>query len=275
MSFTFEIKKEILGQEYSKEQAYDFISGLVVSSAIKDKEDYVIKINNPIISATIIDMFNQLKLKFKKTKENKNFIILKNFLPNHNVKHVNNFFSGIFVGGGSVSDPNSSSYHLELQFFDSEFSSKVRNFLNNYDFNFSEIKRRNNWVLYIKKSEMITDFIRVMQAFNSLMIFEDIRINRDFHNQLNRYSNLDTYNQKKLAKASNNFQKMYKFVKNKKIKHLFNDKELMFFEIKSSNMYSSLEELAKKFEKKTRIKKTRGGLNHYIYKLKRIYQQFN
>ena len=272
MSFTLKIKKEILNQEYSKSQAHDFISGLVASSAIKTKtQSYLIKIRNYEVASTIKDMFWQLNLNYNQSKINKNYIILNDFVPNRNVKHPHNFFSGIFVGGGSVSNPLSTSYHLELQFFDSLLASKVCRFLNAYDFNFNEIKRRNNWVLYIKKSEMITDFIRVMQAFRSLIDFENVRINRDFRNQLNRYSNLDAYNQKKLARASNNFKMMYEFLKAQNIIYYFNEKETTFFELKFNNLYSSLAELTIKYEQKTGIQKTRAGLNHYLYKLKKIY----
>lgn len=273
MSFSHQIKKEILSHEFSVEQADAFISGLVASSGVRDGSKQVVKLNNEDVSETIRHMINQMKIKHTISNQNKNWIVFEEYEPTRDVKMPGYFFAGIFVGGGSISDPQSTSYHLEMQFYSMVLAQKVQQFLNEYDFKFSLIQRRLNWVLYLKKAEMITDFLRVIQAFNCLLEFEDARINRDFKNQLNRYSNLDTYNQSKLAKASAKFNKQFQYIKDNNLQAKFRDQEMIFFEMKKNNPYSSLEELTELYEKKTGIKKTRAGLSHYLIKLRNIVEE--
>jgi len=50
----------------------------------------------------------------------------------------------------------------------------------------------------------------------------------------------------------------------------FREEELEFFKLKLENPYSSLAELTKLYEEKTKIKKTRAGLSHYLIKLRKV-----
>ena len=273
MSFALEIKQEVLSQEFAIEQAQAFISGLVSSSSERQGSKTFVKLNNQKISETIKDMMNQLGLKYSSSKENRNWIVLNNYQPIIEIKQPSYYFAGAFVGGGSISDTSSNSYHLEIQLYSHMEAEKIRNFLNKYSFEFTLIQRRKLWVLYLKKSEQISDFLRAIQAFNSLMEFENARISRDFHNQLNRYSNLDTYNQQKLAKASSRFIKQYDYIKENNLLSKFRQPELDFFELKLENQFSSLEELTTLYFEKTGIKKTRAGLSHWLIKLRRIVEK--
>ena len=275
MSFALEIKREILEQEFSLEQAQAFVSGLISASGQRDGSSYILKMNNNDISNFIRDLIEQMSIKHRISKENKNWIIFDNFEIQEEIRMPSQYFAGIFVAGGSISDQTSTNYHLEMQFYSHLIAKRVQTFLNKYEFDFSLIQRRKNWVLYIKKSEQISDFLRAIQAVNALMTFEDERINRDFKNQLNRYSNLDSYNQNKLAKATKKFLDKYKFIKDNGLTHLFREQELIFFELKKNNPYSSLEELTKFYKKKTGIDKTRAGLSHYLIKLRTIYEENN
>lgn len=94
------------------------------------------------------------------------------------------------------------------------------------------------------------------------MIFENQRIERDFKNQLNRYSNLDVYNQQKMVDANTSFKQQYELVKAKKAFKHFTDKELAFYKLKYENEFSSLSELTDMFNEQFNMNKTRGGLNH-------------
>ena len=273
MSFAFEIKEEILEKEFTPLQAHAFISGLLSTSVIFNDSKYVLKINNAFISNVIKDLLDQLKIKYASTKENKNWIIFKNYSLDFKIKQPSYFFAGVFVSGGSISNIDSLSYHLEIQFYSHQKALKIQKFLNQYNFSFSLIKRRKMHVLYLKKSDQISDFLKAIQAFNSLMKFENSRIERDLHNQLNRYSNLDSYNQQKLAKASNKFKNYYEYIINKNLKNYFNEKEIIFFDLKLKNPYSSLEELKKIYKNKTNLKITKSALNHWLIKLRKIYEK--
>ena len=117
-------------------------------------------------------------------------------------------------------------------------------------------------VIYLKKSDQISDFLKAIQTFKSLLKFENARIKRDLHSQLNRYSNLDSYNQKKLAISSNKFKKQYEYIKKNNLFINFNKNEILFFQLKLKNPYSSLEELRKIFENKTGLVKSKSCFNH-------------
>ena len=64
------------------------------------------------------------------------------------------------------------------------------------------IKRKKGYVIYLKKSEQIGDFLKFVGAINCLFEFEDNRIKKDYSNYLNRIINCDVANeQKALANA--------------------------------------------------------------------------
>ncbi|MCK5867059.1 MAG: DNA-binding protein WhiA [Mycoplasmataceae bacterium] len=269
MSFALEIKKEVLSHEFSEKEALDFVSGLISSSSELVFGKKVIKVNNSDISSALKDLLKQLSIKYNERKENKNWIQI-DFISEKNIKYYSSYFSGAFVGGGSISDSESPSYHLEIQFFSHEQAIRNMKFLNKYEFKFSFIQRRKMFVIYLKKSEQIFEFLRAITAHNSMLKFEDARINRDFYNQLNRLSNLDLYNQKKLATASNDFQRDFAYIIEHNLLKLFKEKEILFFKMKKKNDLSSLQELVILFNKKTGMKKTRAGLHHWIIKLRKI-----
>ena len=270
MSFAQEIKNEVLHQEFNQEQALAFFAGIISAAGQRKGSKIFIKLNRSDISSIVRDLLKQINIKNITSQENKNWIIVKDDFKINQIKQPGYYFAGVFVGGGSISDPTSPSYHLEIQLYSSTEANKIKNFLNKYNFEFTLIQRRKLWVLYLKKSDQISDFLKAIQAFNSLLLFEDARIERDFKNQLNRYSNLDTYNQKKLANSSDLFLKQYTKIKDLKLIYKFRKEEIDFFELKIKNPYSSLSELVTLYKKKTGIIKTRSGLSHYLIKLRKV-----
>ncbi len=271
MSFSIEVKQEILSQEFNKEQAFALINGIIDSSGEDIGNTYAIKLNNNEISSEVRDILQELKIKNTLDKQNKNWIIInkENFSLEEKIKQPGYYFAGVFLAGGSISDPNTSSYHLEVQFYYQKNATKVMKYLDKYKFNFQLIQRRKKWVIYLKKSDLISDFLKAVQATNSLIKFEDVRIQRDYLNHLNRYSNLDLHNQEKLSKASAYHLENYEYILENKLQHMFNKNELIFFETKKQNPFSSLAELVIILREKG-IKKTRAGLNHWLIKLRKI-----
>ena len=57
-------------------------------------------------------------------------------------------------------------------------------------------------MVYIKKSENISDFIKGVGATNALFYFEDIRIYKDHKNMVNRLNNFEQANMEKSLKSS-------------------------------------------------------------------------
>ena len=275
MSFAHNIKLEILEQEFAEKNAKAFVSGLIAATGVKEDNNFIVKVNKEDICSHIEDMLGQMNIKHSKNEQNKNWVVIHDFVKLDKISQPSYFFAGCFVGGGSISDTQSTSYHLEMQFYNESEAEKVQTFLNKYSFNFNMIQRKKMFVLYLKRSEQISDFLKAIQAFKSLMKFEDARISRDFRNQLNRYSNLDTYNQHKLAISSEEFIHRWDFIKERDLTHKFRPEEIAFFELKTHQRYSSLQELAELYNKKMKTNKTKSGLNHWLIKLKNIYERFD
>lgn len=275
-SFALQVKQEILSAEYSYQDALEIVSGIISTDLPHDKnlaQNYVIKINNTELANLIRDMLNQMQIKYSSDKTNHNYISLPFFPYINDVKNIKTlswYFAGTFVGGGSISKLKASSYHLELQFVSRFRAIELQNILNKLNFNFHLIQRRKLWVLYLKKSDQISDFLKTIQTVKALMNFEDERINRDYKNHLNRYSNLDTYNLQKMAKSHLQFERTFRKIESKKLLHLFSKKELNFYRLKLKNRYTTLNELAVLYFSNYHVKISKSGLNHYLIKLKRI-----
>lgn len=111
------------------------------------------------------------------------------------------YLRGVFLGGGSVNNPEGN-YHLEI-ITNSRVHSKAISELM-HDFNLpAKISRRKKWyVVYIKESEQIVDFLNIIGAHQALLNFENIRVFKDMRNQVNRLVNCETANLNKTVNAS-------------------------------------------------------------------------
>ena len=91
-------------------------------------------------------------------------------------------------------------------------------------------------MVYIKASEEISDFIKLLGATNSLFYYEDIRIYRDHKNMVNRLNNCEQANIEKSMKTSLEQMDNINYLKEHDMLDLIDDK------IKLSNvMYLTLE----------------------------------
>lgn len=63
-------------------------------------------------------------------------------------------------------------------------------------------RRQDVYVLYLKEGEQIVDLLNVMQAYTALMDLENIRIEKEMRNQINRSVNCEAANLQKVVKAA-------------------------------------------------------------------------
>ena len=115
------------------------------------------------------------------------------------------YLTGAFLAGGSVNNPASRSYHLEICVKDEGFAKFLLKIWSKYQphpFSCKLSKRRNQFVLYLKRGDEISDFLVLMGAKDQCLAFEDVRISRDFSSIGNRLSNLDTANYGRVVLAS-------------------------------------------------------------------------
>ena len=113
------------------------------------------------------------------------------------------FLAGVFLSSGSVNNPETSNYHLEMSVNEEEYATYIKDLMNHFDLNAKMIKRRNKYVVYLKSSEKIGDFLRAIGASQSVLTFESTRIDRKMSNTVNRWNNCDIANEVKTMASSN------------------------------------------------------------------------
>ena len=112
------------------------------------------------------------------------------------------YLRGAFLAGGSVNNPETSSYHLEIFSLYKEHSDALCELMNSFDLNAKTLERKKGYMTYLKEAEKITDFLIIIGANNAMLKFEDIRILRDMRNSVNRLVNCETANLNKTIGAS-------------------------------------------------------------------------
>ena len=116
---------------------------------------------------------------------------------------VRSYLRGAFLATGSVNNPETSSYHLEIYSLYEDHNQTICEMMNRYSLNARTAKRRSGYITYLKEAEKIADFLSLIGATSSMLKFEDIRIMRDMRNSVNRIVNCENANFNKVADAAN------------------------------------------------------------------------
>lgn len=112
------------------------------------------------------------------------------------------YMRGAFLAGGSVNNPETSSYHFEISTLDQELAEDLKDLANVFNLNARVLQRKKGYIMYIKEAEKISDFLRVIEAYNAVLNFEDVRIFRDIRNSENRLNNCEIANETKTIAAA-------------------------------------------------------------------------
>ena len=116
--------------------------------------------------------------------------------------HKRAYLRGAFLAGGSVNNPETSAYHLEVHSLYKEHGEALAALMNEFDLNAKTIERKKGFVTYLKEAEKISDFLSLVGAHQAMMKFEDVRIVRDMRNSVNRIVNCETANLNKTIGAA-------------------------------------------------------------------------
>lgn len=138
------------------------------------------------------------------------YILSGNFLFNHTIaKDLINtpeskraYLRGAFLAGGSVNNPETSSYHLEIYSLYKEHGEALMSLMNRFELNAKTIERKKGFITYLKEAEKISDFLSLVGAHQAMLKFEDVRIVRDMRNSVNRLVNCETANLNKTIGAA-------------------------------------------------------------------------
>ena len=115
---------------------------------------------------------------------------------------VRSYLRGAFLAGGSVNNPETSRYHLEIYSLYEEHNEIIAQMMNKFGLNAQTTARRSGFIVYLKEAEKIANFMSLIGATNSMLQFENVRIVRDMRNSVNRLVNCENANLNKIANAS-------------------------------------------------------------------------
>ena len=152
---------------------------------------------------------------------------------------IKGFARGLFISSGSISDPTRS-YHLEIinsNVQDAKFAQKL---LPKY---FKSISRRNKTILYIKNSEHIIDFLRLLGVQRSLDKILKIKDVKALKSLSERKTNMDSANTDRISEASSKYINYIMILKKRDKYDLLPPKIKEVAEIRLTNPGMNMEEI--------------------------------
>ena len=301
MSFTSDIKNEISNSDYSKDEMIAELSAIINISALIENNEIKIYFETLSVARRIYKLIKDLyhiEIDMEKVHMNnfkkKNFIcivikekvdfILEDLSINKDSKRLYvpeeyivdtledrySYLRGVFFACGSINDPKMSRYHAEFMIKNKKTADFVNELLNDLYFNSKVIKRSSNYMVYLKEAERISDFIKLLGAYNALYYFEDIRIYRDHKNMTNRLNNCEQANADKIVETSLKQIEDIKKLRELKDFDMLDDKIQELCIYKEKYPESSMSELADIISLETGKKITKSGINHRFRKIKEI-----
>ncbi len=111
------------------------------------------------------------------------------------------YIRGAFIATGSMSDPRKS-YHFEIVCDSKDKAEHLKSIINSFDMAAKIVQRKKTYVVYLKEGAQIVDMLNVMEAHVSLMELENVRIEKEMRNAVNRKVNCETANINKTVSAA-------------------------------------------------------------------------
>ncbi len=305
MTFSSKVKQEISTKECTRLEYLSELSGIIRTAAEIKIYNIKLQTENKYVANRIFGLFNvlyglQINISARKNynfKKQQIYIlelkkdtlkVLKDLgivneknellmIPNDSIVSDDElkaaYLRGVFLVCGSVNDPKKSRYHLEFLINDEKYAIFLNKFLKENDLNSKILHRRKGYMIYIKESEKISDFLRLIKAYNAVMYYEDIRIYRDHINMTNRLNNCEQANIEKTFITSNKHIEYIKQLEESGQIDIIEDKlkEVALFRKKYPE--SSLQELSNIITKETGKKVSKSSLNHRLRKIKDIVEK--
>ncbi|MDO5569563.1 MAG: DNA-binding protein WhiA [bacterium] len=306
MSFSYEVKSEIVRGEYTKTSAIAELSAIVYNNAIIDtyveimvdsnvvtrhiykllKDIYNVSLNVEVVKKhnfnnkvtyvlTIKDNIDKILKDLSIYDNDGNYLIIPKDYIISDEEEIRAYFKGLFLVTGSINNPKKSGYHLEFVVNNLDYANMINSLLNVYNLNSKVLKREKGYMVYIKEAEKISDFLRLIKAYNAVLYFEDIRIYRDHKNMTNRLNNCEQANMDKVFITSN---KQLKDI-NKLMEYgVFDSLDSRLQEVIKYRLEykeASLFELSTIITKKTGKVITKSGLNHRFRKIREMVEKLD
>ena len=300
MTFSSKIKKEISIIECSRAEYLSELSGIIRTSAEIKIYNIRIQTENKFVANRIFGLFKILydvnlnvslrkNYNFKKNEiyvlelkrdtlkvlrdlgivNDKNQLLMipsDSLLSDEELKRA--YLRGVFLVSGSLNDPKTSRYHLEFLINDTQYAKFLNNLLNDNNLNSKILHRKKGYMVYIKESEKISDFLRLIRAYNGVMYYEEIRVYREKVNMTNRLNNCEQANVERTIATSNKLVSDINYIKERQMFDLMDEKlkESANYRLKYPDL--SLMELSKIISTQTNTLISKSCLNHRFRKIK-------
>lgn len=111
------------------------------------------------------------------------------------------FLRGVFLAGGSVTDP-AKRYHMEFVTSHFKVSRELEALMMDMGFQSRATTRTGNFVTYFKQSEHIEDLLTLLGAPVAAMDIMSAKVEKNLRNEMNRRVNCDTANVGKAVDAA-------------------------------------------------------------------------
>jgi len=180
------------------------------------------------------------------------------------------YVAGAFLAYGSCNSPKKSNYHLEISLSELDHANFVVKLISRFDIEAKISQRRNKYIVYIKKADLISDFLRMIGANESLMNFENVRIERDMKNSFTRLDNCEIANEVKTLKAAHKQVEIMEKVKNSYKYEQLEEKLRNVIDLRLKYQDYSLLELCDAYQKAYGDLLSKSGLKHRINKIEAI-----
>ncbi|WP_338778424.1 DNA-binding protein WhiA [Metabacillus sp. FJAT-52054] len=180
------------------------------------------------------------------------------------------YMRGAFLAGGSVNNPETSSYHLEIFSLYKEHSDSLSELMNTFQLNSKSLERKKGYIAYMKEAEKIAEFLNIIGAHTALLKFEDIRIVRDMRNSVNRLVNCETANLNKTIGAALRQVENIEYIDSKIGLDMLPEKLREIARLRVDYQDVTLKELGEMVSSGTISK---SGINHRLRKLDQIADQ--
>ena len=183
------------------------------------------------------------------------------------------YLAGAFMADGSVNNPQTSRYHLEIKACNEKHAQFLIDLLARFFIPAKTLERRSKWIVYIKASEKIADFLRVVGADGCLLNFENERISRDFLNNVQRLNNVEVANEVKSLKASTQQLADIELLESYDRLEKMDVKLREVADLRKRYPDATLNELADLYEKESGVTVSKSGMKHRFMRIHDLAEQ--
>jgi DNA-binding protein WhiA len=112
------------------------------------------------------------------------------------------FLKGTFLAGGSVTDPQKKTYHLEMVTHNEEFAEGLVYLMNLQGMKAKVAIRKDQHLAYLKDSTAIVRFLSLIDAHTAVIKLEEVKVIKGMRGEVNRIVNCETANLEKTLSAA-------------------------------------------------------------------------